>query len=1256
MWRYNFRRGGPVEVEDDELSFAGTDRFHVVKVLGKGGMGAVYQAFDRERHVDVALKTLLSLTPEGLLRFKEEFRALQDLNLNHPNLVGIGELFGADREWFFTMELVDGVEFLRHIRPISQRPRREVLPDAATVPRLPDHDLFIGLKAPSSGFDEGRLRACLPQLVAGIDAVHAAGKVHRDVKPSNILVTREGRVVLLDFGLIVDVDRREQLSQRHIAGTVAYMAPEQAAGEPVSPAADWYALGVVLYEALTGIVPFMGPALEVMTSKQHVVPQSPRSMLPQVPADLDALTNALLRIDPRARPDAPTIFESLGMHYPKARSVSLPSATNSSLFIGREPELRQLHAALQEVESGAARVVYISGESGVGKTSLVRRFTDAALLTTPAVRIFEGRCYEHESVPFKAVDSLIDNVSRHLMKLPAALARSMLPPATALLAQVFPVLRRVEAIAEVPHVRESMRSPQDQRQRLFAAMRELFLHLAQNHPSVLVIDDLQWADADSLAMLAEIMRDPAPPLLLLATLRTGGDEAPLANIRREIPGNLVTIDRLGSDDARELASVLIRRAAATDVTPERIAQEAGGHPQFIDELVRYAQLHGVPASGSLQLEEALWSRVARLDPRSRRLMEVVALAVGPMTQDTAAHAAEMDNGHFPTHTRVLRAASLVRTSGSRSTDHIEPYHDRVRRAVRGHLDKDQTRAVHRRIALALETSGKDNPAALATHWLEAGDRDKAFSFGLEAAENARRMLAFDRAAHFYALCLEQAPPGTDLNHLRVQLAEAWVNAGRGGDAAVEFLRVAAAVQREQGDELETLELQRRAAEQLLRSGRIDEGLSTIGTVMRSFGYELPKPSMAILSLLLQRARVRLRGLGFRERAEGAISRADLQRIDICWSLSAGLGAVDSVVAADFQARHLLLALKAGEPYRVVRALAMEVVYTAAPGTSAKRTHELLTLTRALAEKHPHPHGSGLVAWTEGSSAFMEGRWRDGFQLTRNAEETLREHCTGVSWELDTARFLSLWCSFYLGDLGDLFTRVPVLVREAEARGDSFAITNLRTSFTPFLLLAVDDVDGTLREVEEAMDLWSRQGFHVQHYNALFARVAGHLYRGEPELADRLLAERWADMKRAQVFFIQQMKFRALHLRAAVRLATVTASGPAKKALLQPVVDDARGLEREGVPWGMALAGLLRAGVARAGGDDATACQLLENSAAALEGSEMSLYAAAARRHLGTLLGGERGRALVEAADAMMNERRILDPARFAVMLVPGVIQ
>ena len=250
--------------------------YRILEELGRGGMGVVYRAFDEGRGEVVALKTLLHPDPSLLYRLKQEFRTLADLAF--PNVVGLYDFVTDDEQSFFTMELVEGSDFLEHVRG---RPER--------------------------------LRPALRQLATGLAAIHGAGKLHRDVKPTNVLVATDGRVVLLDFGLAGDVqsDDVRRSTQLDVTGTVAYMAPEQAMGEPSSAASDWYAVGVMLYEALTGRLPFSGGAIDILRSKVEREPPAPRDVEASAPQDLSSLATDLLRREPGQRPTGAEILRRL---------------------------------------------------------------------------------------------------------------------------------------------------------------------------------------------------------------------------------------------------------------------------------------------------------------------------------------------------------------------------------------------------------------------------------------------------------------------------------------------------------------------------------------------------------------------------------------------------------------------------------------------------------------------------------------------------------------------------------------------------------------------------------------------------------------------------------------------------------------------------------------------------------------------------------------------------------------------------------
>src|SRR5882672_10255801 len=414
--------------------FIGTERFILRRRLGAGGMGVVYEAHDREMDKVVALKTLTRAEAAHIYRFKREFRTLADVS--HPNLASLYELMSDGRHWFFTMELVNGVTFIQYVRPEANdeltdaadntllgprlRPAANTDTEAETVDFDSSHLIYKSGEMPSldeaslldsfNKLDEERLRSALRQLAEGVNRLHEVGKLHRDIKPSNVLVTEEGRVVILDFGLVEDI--KPELHETLLAGTPDYMSPEQGAQTAISKASDWYSVGVILYQALTGRLPFKGRFFEVMSRKQTRDPIQPREINPQVPRDLNDFCTRLLRRDADTRPAGREIMRALGIRTTGVLPASFVSTTAESAYIGRERLLAELHDAYSATREGATVSVYVHGNSGMGKSALVRTFLDQLKQQAPNAMVLQGRCYERESVPYKALDGVVDNLSK----------------------------------------------------------------------------------------------------------------------------------------------------------------------------------------------------------------------------------------------------------------------------------------------------------------------------------------------------------------------------------------------------------------------------------------------------------------------------------------------------------------------------------------------------------------------------------------------------------------------------------------------------------------------------------------------------------------------------------------------------------------------------------------------------------------------------------------------------------------------------
>lgn len=1237
-------------------SFKGTARFEVQRRIGAGGMGVVYQVFDREMNALVALKTLRQDDPVALYRFKQEFRSLA--NINHRNLVTLHELVSTNDQWFFTMELVDGVDFRQYVRQESPPPIADTL--AAT---RSDRTLDTGGLAPTSNRnppsapkDLVRLRRCMVQLAEAVHVLHDANKLHRDLKPSNVLVTETGLVVVLDFGLVTEVDGPENVANSQtMVGTAAYMAPEQGVGNPVSPASDWYSVGVILYEALTGRVPFDGPPLAVVMEKQQSIPKRPRELVPSVPEDLDNLCMALLSPEPEKRPSGQETLDYLGSQESRRRRRQPNSFSKGDAFIGRQKQFAELEKAFTDTLHGDSITVFIHGRAGMGKSALLERAL-RTIVGRRAVKL-SGRCYERESVPYKALDDLIDSLAHYLSRMEDQdeLA-AILPRDVHAIARLFPVIRRVEAIAK-RYRHQEHGDPHEMRRRGTAALRELLTSLSARYPLVMAIDNLQWGDRDSMSLLIDLIRPPdPPPILLLVAYRSEeatGSEAVrmlLRSIRTVgINGRHLIVGRLSDEETRAL---VLSRLGEDSVEAEKYADaliaEARGNPFFIDELVRYILVGAAPADGTatISLEGAILARIDHLSRDARRLLELVAISGRPMEQSVIADAVDL-GPRYASVIALLRAGCLIRTRGTGDYDRVEIYHNKIRETMVKRLDDDYVCGLHARLARALEVSKTASPEALVFHFHGAGDDERAGDHASRAADKAAEALAFDRAAELYRIAIEYLPEEISRSRqLQSKLGDALANAGHGGKAAEEYLQAA-----QYARPAHALELKRRAAEQLLRAGYVDEGLDTLSRVLDMVGMRMANsPQRALASLLSRRTQLRMRGLEFKERDVSQVSQEELTSIDVCWSAAAGLSTIDAIYGADFQARHMLLALKAGEPYRVARALALEASYSATGGKATwRRTQGLIAAANELAGRLKRPHAQALAMMATAGAEYHAGHYRRARVELEQCSVILREQCTGVVFELVTVDRMLADVLFYLGEMATLREHVPRRLREAEHRGDLCAATDMRTGLPNSVWLAADDVDRAVSETDAAMERWSQKGFHIQHYHDALARTHIALYRGDTADALQTLTPMWQALHNSMLSRIKTLHFESMLLRGRVLAAHAATTNDLSN--LEEVSHIAKKLAKELLPAATPASAVLNAAVASARGEAGECTALLEAAARGFEKLDMALWAAACRLFHARLVGGDEGAQLGESQRSWMVEQQIRAPERFAAMLL-----
>lgn len=1214
--------------------------------LGAGGMGVVYRVFDRLLQREVALKTLKAQSARDLYRFKREFRALCDLV--HPGLCTLLELHTTGDEWFFTMELVHGVTFIDWVRPSGgsdDPPSLDGDPaeadDDDTVPRSQVARSRGEILAATADVD--RLERALYQLCDGVHALHVAGKLHRDLKPSNVLCERGGRVVLLDFGLVAEIELAgaDHTHERAAVGTPAYMSPEQAADTPLTPASDWYAVGVMLYEALTGRRPFEGRADEIMRRKQLEAVPAPSTLAPSTPPHLDALCMRLLATDPRDRPDGAAVLAALGREPSTATSTIERTAGSSAPFVGRAAQLAALGQALVDSrDHGVA--VFVRAASGMGKSALVAHFlariADSAL-------VLAGRCYEREALPYKTLDTLIDALTGALLRMePAALA-AVLPPDVAALARLFPVLRRVPQIAEPETRRFQPSDPQELRRRAWAALRELLAGLAARRPVVVCVDDLQWGDIDSASFLADLIaRADRPPILLLLVHRAEDTDGPIVSFvnRRAAGGSIVPdlrvidLPPLALDEATDLVRTLSGLPGDSDAWAQALIRDAGGNTLFLSELARSASTAG----GAATLDELLRGRIAKLPDPARALLRACAVAARPMSVELAGRAAGVED--VSGALAVLRAERLVRAQAEQ--DRVEPYHDRIRATVVEDLATGELQAAHRELATAYRETSPDDREPLVDHLLGAGDTRGAAEHAFTAAIVAREALAFRSAADLYAIAVEFGDFDDDFRReLYVARAEALVNAGQLQEAAAMYQAAAALSAPEARGELERLRL-----EQILRAGMLREGVKLAERMLTEIGFPLPGGRRAALwSLAAQRVALRLSGLRFRERAAATIPADELRTVDVLWSICSGLSFADPILGKLVQLWHLRMALRLGEPRRVAMALAIEIGFVASAGAQhADRSMKVAARAREVADKVGDAYVRGLADACSGFGEFLVGRWREAEDYLEKGLRQMRDHVEGGRWEIDLTEIFQLGNLFYLGDVKSLVRLAPIYLREAEDRGDVYAQHGIRSWRSNVAWLAMGKPeDARAHVLGVALERGDVADFHLHDYYQLLANGQIDLYVGDGDGALARVERAWKDLDRALLLRIQTIRIEAGFLLGRAALAS---SRPDAIVIAQRAV---AALAKEDVAWARALAALLTGGIELAVDQPERAIAALTTAEALCEQAAMPLHVQVARLARAEARGGA-GIADRDAALAWMTEQTIADPLAFSRMLLP----
>lgn len=742
-------------------------RYRLDERLGAGGMGTVYRATDLEGGRPVAVKFLLDVLEgeEHHHRFQREFRILT--HLSHPRVVAVYDYGHVDGRPYYVMELLGGTDLVTY--------------------RL-DH----GGRLP-----EDEIRALATQLCQGLSYIHAEGLIHRDLKPGNIRLIGAGGCLpaslagddwtlkLMDFGLARPHDTSAPLTASGaLLGTVNYMAPEQAQGQPLDPRADLYALGVILYELATGRLPFSGDSpVAILLGHIQSLPVLPTVFEPELSPGLAEVIMGLLAKRPADRPaTAADVLAALRATDEQptdlTRLVTAAAPRAHLVFrahlIGRDAELARLSALLDAAWQRQGGLVLVEGEAGVGKTRLVRELADQVRLR--GGRVLWGACYEGERLPYgpfvEALRSLLDGEGR-------ADPQGLLDGLESQLRPLFPGLEGAGQAESLPPP-----EPDQARLRLFDATVRLLGRLAERQPLVLVLDDLHWADDASLELLAYLVRNcRSLPLLLCGGARREerDEQHPLTRLvwalSRQRLVERLELAPLPPPAAGDLLAALLGLSAPPEPLAAAILHHAEGNPFFVEELVKMLAEEGrlerqagrwrLVADTTTASLEALWPpptirdligrRLGVLPPAVRDVLQRAAVLGREFTFDVLLAIDGLTENELLDAISELLRARLVEEIRDPRQDRYRFVHGMIQEVIYGDLPRRQRRRLHLAAGQALEHYTADGlelvAGQLARHFAEGGDTARAVTYGRQAADRARQLYANQEAIHAYSLAL-----------------------------------------------------------------------------------------------------------------------------------------------------------------------------------------------------------------------------------------------------------------------------------------------------------------------------------------------------------------------------------------------------------------------------------------------------------------------------------------------------------------------
>jgi eukaryotic-like serine/threonine-protein kinase len=1145
-------------------SIQGAERFDIQEVIASGGQGTVFRACLRDTGETVALKVFHQSGIDSQRALKDEFRSLA--TLQHPGIVRMYELHvGADYA-FFTMELVDGVELDAYLRAV----------------------LSAGVRAQYWG----AVRLVITQLAIAIQAAHAAGLLHLDIKPGNVRVTEHGRVVLLDFGLVRHARQRAGVIER-AGGTPPYMAPEQLGeASKLSEKTDWYAFGAVLSQLLDA-----DPLARLAKRKREAV----RGHASDAPRDLTTLCAALSAYDPEARPSGREVLARLGALTPRYSF----SPSSAERVVGRLPEQATLQDLFEQHARGhwtGTTLVQLSGSPGVGKTYLVRNFVER-LAREQKAHVFTGRCFQRAMLPYRLLDELMDQLAEAARRAGVAAVSDD---------DMLALSRMFRSFAlQTDSARADALPPDEITPRALRALQQILGAVAgDGRPLVLWLDDVQWTDLDSIPLLLALLAQNTLSLLLVLSGQYFDASRPLERGLGELVHSQahvrfydIVLEGLSAADAAALIALL---DPAQLSVKDRIWLQGEGNPLRMTELLRHGGMDALPVQTtgelSVPLDQLYIGRVAHLDERTRRLLELLALSNKPLSGALLLAADGRDSEDLSGLRELQRGAFTTAADGV-----VDLTHDTVRQSIRSYLSQPQRTAAHAALAAAHSAHNAFDHEVLAYHCEGAGELDASIQHLQRAAEASAAALAFVRAAPMYEHAFELLGPA-------------------------------------RSEQARSLAL--RAIELSLLAGHFEEAEPRLRKLLAEVGLPTFRSEQAaLLWCAVELTRVWLRRVPAEVQAR-PIDELMRLRIEASQAALRGYSTSATFRGAVYSLILLRLACDAGEAWRIALASVhvASCLTLANVGWAKRYAQKLLDRAKRLAEGDSEL--TALVESGYGPAELFSGQWRSAYaKLNAGGVSFARKF--GPEWIL--AGQMSLIALDQLGELQQL-TRDAQRILESGLQQGNRMIAGETRLWCALGALAADRVEEARLQLALAEPCAPKNLFLFVHWLLLRVRVQISLYEGDYRQALYTLQRERRALRGSGLLTIQFIRVLACQLEA-IAVAGEAASGRLSRQRASARLDVLlRMLARDEAPHVRATRAVLRACQLSVRGQVQSAVHVLQRAESHYEQADMKVHAAGMRLQRCLLDGEPEALGLEEEA---MRRLGIQAPRRWVRWLAPN---